>query len=496
MSIFATKLSGVLRFTLFAGHLNTKRCSLHNATSRSMYSIGSKRSLAIPYKIRKYSSDENVTTKADVDTESIKRCIVDGKNDEALEMLEKSNFNTEQLYDVIRTASNSGNGKMVEKSINFLPESVRYSKLIDSKLQKICIELVQSNRTRSPDDKLDPYHLLMIHLPVPESATGDTTEYGQFLLKEMIMANENVSNILHLCDNLIESKRNPKPIRACFESIVNFNVSLTEDFLTALAGRQQLQPHYFHYLIFKAKNESELVEIIRFATKLNTTINMSSILSCIDSQYIESISVETVKALIDAGVRSDDAITTMLCDYLNKDRVEDAIEIVNITNDAIDIGVVVPALINYIKRSTQIMHFEHATNLIKKIQIHCKFDLAGKVAEFVCDKKDKNHNFFRTKRLLQRYEEFNLSISNVSIEEILKTISTNRMIQKELSLVLKKLSTDEVRPAIKRQSSFPDIDEKVNELERQLLKNKAKGLPIQGKVLHKLSKIEFHVIKM
>lgn len=82
---------------------------------------------------------------------------------------------------------------------------------------------------------------------------------------------------------------------------------------------------------------------------------MSSILNCIDSQCIKSISVEIVEASIDAGVRSDGVVTTMLSDYWNKNWDKDTIEKVNINTN----------------------------QLKKKLQIHCKFDLGGQVAKVV-----------------------------------------------------------------------------------------------------------------
>lgn len=55
----------------------------------------------------------------------------------AIEQLKKKQFSTKQLFDIIQSATNSGNDQIVEKSIYLLPESVRNAKLIDSNLQQL-----------------------------------------------------------------------------------------------------------------------------------------------------------------------------------------------------------------------------------------------------------------------------------------------------------------------------------------------------------------------
>lgn len=493
MSIISTKLNGLIHRALLIGRIILKSHSLHNIRNRQLFTNNTKSLFAskrITYG-NQHISSSHVETDADAQTKLIKTLINDGNNDEASKLIQQSkDFNIDQMCDIILNAAINDNEIIVEKTLSLLPKTIQNFKQIHPKLQNICTEVYQTNWSPSFDIKLDPYHLIIRHLPVP-ALNERTTEYGSFLMKEMILVNDGVSNILEFCDNLIASKRNINAIHTCYRIIVELNLPFALEFLEALSVRQQLDPNQFNVLIAKAKTEVDVIDIVKLATKLNVILDMVIVLKLIEKQMnLQRISLKTVKSLMDASIQSQavkkQMKTNMITYYLEKERLKEASELASLYSDSIDSAHIVPALSKFIK-SEMYKKFSHFTAIfIKKLQKDTKHDLAGQMLISVCDTQDQNNHFAITKRLLLDYERLDIKISRTSSAMVLDKISNVRMDQKRFAHMIPKLISDEMFPSINQKANESTHteqtlqDAEVKALKMQLLNAEKKRLPTHG----------------
>lgn len=438
--------------------------------------------------VLKTMQSKNITPSLNTNTELVKAYLVNGMRDQAIHTLKRANgYSSDQLYDIIRCASFHGNEEITKKALSLLPVTVRNAKLIVPQLKNICIELIYSNRERPLDAKLDPYQLIIRHLPAPDIESD--SEYGMFLLKEMIVANESVANILRFCDDLIEDNRNLYAIHNCCMYSMVFNLPTARDFLEALAAKEPLRPHYFWPMIVRTNNQSEIIDLIKFIQKLNVTLDTKTLQTYVLPRTNALIdSQETIKALTDVGVRMIELKTALITYLLDNNRPKEALDIATRSSSTIDSAIIIPALNKFVKSSKYKPNVHTIITLIKKLQPRCtekSYDLSGHVILSVCNNRDKNDDFLLTKRLLTDYERFEVKISPHCAKLISERVLKNRQIYATLSQTIQNITGNDgpfpeaEQTADGSKSSKSELD--IEDLEQQLSEFKANNLPIHGK---------------
>lgn len=422
----------------------------------------------------------------DTNTELIKAYLVNGNNDKAMEILQTSSgYSTDQLFDIIRCAAFKGNEAIAKIALNLLPATIRNTKSMIQTLQNICVEIVHLNRDRSLDAKLDPYQLIIRHLPVIENE--DNTEYGIFLLKEMIATNESVSNILQLCDDLIESERNVYAINICCMYSLVLKLPIARDFLEALAAKEPLRPHYFWPLLIQADNPTDVIDVIKFASKLNVILDTKTLQRYVLPRVNTTIdSNETVQALTAVGVRMLELKVAMIAFLLNKNRPKEALNIAIRSTSPIDAPVVLPILSKFIKSSNYKRNSHTIAVLIKKLHARCSdkfYDLPGQTVLAICDSTDKSNEFELTKQLIMDFERAEVRLSPNFAEIILDAISKNRKVYSELSTIIQKLTSGERLPDTDFEGKSSKNNMEIETLEQQLIEYQTNGLPTHGMTL-------------
>lgn len=445
----------------------------------------SKEGIEAVEKVLETMNSKNITRSLDTNTELIKAYLTNGRDDKAIELLQQAKgYGSDQLYDIIRCAAVRGNESIIKKALNLLPQTVRNAKLIVPNLQNICIELVYLNRKRAPDTKLDLYKLIIQHLPVPEDEQN--SEYGMFLLKEMIAANESVPDILRFCEDLIEDNRNSYAIHNCCMYSLVFNLPIARDFLEVLSAKESLRPHYFWPMIVRTNNQTEVINIIEFATKLNVILDTKTLESYVLPRVNTLIdSQETIKALTDAGIRMLELKTALITFLLKNNRPKEALDIASRSTSTIDPTIIVPAISKFIRSPMYKRNSHTIATLVKKLQPRCNdksFDLAGQTALSICNSRDKHEDFLLTKRLIHDYERAEVKLSSSSADLILDRILRNRSVHEALSPIIQGLiSEHEHQPEMRAeepQSSKSGTD--VEALEQQLSEFRANNLPTHG----------------
>lgn len=425
---------------------------------------------------------KNISPTSDTNTELIKAYLINKNDEKAMEILCQSNeYSSDQLYDIIRCASIEGNETIVEKALNRLPETVRNAKLIVPQLQNICTELVHLNCQRPAETKFNPYRLIIRHLPVPKF--DNDSEYGMFLLKEMIVTNESVANILQFCNNLIEDNRNAYSIHNCCMYSLVFNLPIAYDFLETLATKESLRPHYFWPLLARATNQSDVIDVIKFAIKSNVTIDSMTLENYVLPRTNAMIDAqETIAALTSVGVRMMELKSAIIAFLLSKNHVKEALDIAHRSTSSIDSDIVEPAIYRFIRSPMYWKYASTIANLIKKLHSHCmnkQYDLAGQIALSLCTSSDRIDNFALANQLLTDYGRVGVKISLNSANLILDKTLKIRNVHENLSPIIKNLIDDQTIVQNSSESTGQQMND-IERLEQQLVEFKANNLPTHG----------------
>lgn len=458
----------------------------------------SKHGMEAVNKVLESMKAKKIAPTSNTNTELIKAHILDGSNNKAVELLQQlaEDYSTDQLVDIIRSAANAGNGAIVKEALSLLTDTIRNAKLIAPTLQNICIEMIHLNRDRST--KRDPYDLIIQHLPVPVFELEDATEYGTFLIKEMIVMNEQVGDILKFCEKLIESKRNLYAVHACCMYSLVFGLPMVRDFLNALAAREELRPHYFWPLMARAKNQTDMIDIIKFAKKCNVILDSTTLQNWVLPRTNTLIkSQETVNALTDAGVRMLELKVAIIAFLLDHNRPKEALDIASRSTSPVDPSIVRPALTKFVKGLTYKRNASTTVHLIKKLQNKSTdklYDLPGQVVQSICNKIDQNIDFALTKQLLTDYQRCEVKISQNSATAILNKLMKNRNAHAELAPVVQSLVSDELFPDAQTGSkeAAKNVSE-IESLEQQLMELKENGFPTHGMVVRFIDVKKLHI---
>lgn len=446
-----------------------------------------KQGIAAVEKVVERMQSKNISPSLDTSTELIKAYLINKMDEKAMKLLSQSSeYSSDQLYDVIRCAANEQNEQFIENVLKLLPDTVRNAKLIVPQLQNICTELVHLNGQRSADTRFDPYRLIIRHLPVPNANTN--SEYGMFLLKEMIVANESVANILALCNNLIEDKRNLYSIQNCCMYSLVFNLPTAYDFLEALAAKEPLRPHYFWPLFARATNQSDVIDVIKFANKLNLVIDSTTLENYVLPRANTLIDAQdTITALTSVGIRMLELKSAIIAFLLNQNHPKEALDISHRSTSAIDPHIVEPALCQFIRGPMYWKNASTITHLIRKLQWRCankQYDLAGQIVLAVCTNRDRLTNFNLVNQLITEYSRVGMKISLNAANTILDTIHKIRAVHDRLSPIIEQLINDQLTgPEANVQGTAAALNSPTNEidkLEQQLAEFRANNLPTHG----------------
>lgn len=425
---------------------------------------------------------KKISPSLDTNAELIKAYLINKNEEKAMEILTQSNeYSSDQLYDIIRCASIEGNEKIVEKALSLLPDVVRNAKLIVPQLQNICTELVHLNRHRSAETKLDPYRLIVRHLPTPNE--DNDSEYGMFLLKEMIVANESVENILQFCHKLIDDNRNSYAIHNCCMYSIRFHLPISYAFLEALATKEPLRPHYFWPLFAHATNQSDVIDIIKFAHKSNVIIDSTTLEDYVLPRTNALIDAQsTIAALTSVGIRMWCLKSAIIAFLLNKNCQMEALDIAQRSTSAIDPDIVVPAVCRFIRNPKYLKNSSTIAHLIKKLQSRCidkQYDLAGQILLEFCTNQHRVDCFALAQQLISEYSLADVKISSNAAESILDKIRKIRSVYETMQPIVQGLidkNTIIQDPATLDSQQKNDIES----LEQQLVEFKANNLPTHG----------------
>lgn len=429
--------------------------------------------------VLKTMQENNLPPTSHTYTALIKSYLINDCPEKALDNLKKcAEFSEDQLFDIIRyAAKKDGNDNVVIEALKQLPLIVRNAKQIDVGLQNLCIELVHLNRNRLPEKRIDPYNVIIRHLPVPVFENENSAEYGTFLLKEMISANESTANILELCENLIKSNRNTRPIHFCCVIALAHQLPVANDFLKALAAKEPLRPHYVRPLIVCAKNENEVIDTIEFASKLNVSLDTFTLLHYVLPRIPQTLSISQagIKLLQDKGVRMVELKSAAIAHLLNENRPSEAYEIAKLSTASIDPAILSTALTEYVRRNRTEFEKNRRTiaNLVKKLQASSckdKYDFAGRWIFSIANSREILNGFPLTTQILNDYKDAGVTISKNYADLVLGKMYKTRGLHSQLSPIVNGLINKEMFPELKENEKPATGEAKIDKLEKDLVR--------------------------
>lgn len=107
--------------------------------------------------------------------------------------------------------------------------------------------------------------------------SGEQSDAGNFLIKQLIKANRPVEQVLNICQELDDSGMNSKPILIAVEAALNYgNSKLSQALLIELNAKGlEVRQHFFWPVFCAAQNEQEAFEIAELMQK-NFNLNPSN----------------------------------------------------------------------------------------------------------------------------------------------------------------------------------------------------------------------------
>ena len=317
--------------------------------------------------------------------------------------------------------------------------------------------------------------------------SGEQTDAGSFLIKQLIRANRPLEQVLSICNELEESNMNSRSITIATEAaLTNGNAKLSQALLKEMLAKGiEVRPHYFWPIICAAKTEKEVADIVQLMqnqfriSPSNQTIRDYIIPKLLNKDDYD----EVIQKLRNMGVSMATAASTIAYTALTKDKIAKAAEILGSYEAYISPGLFRKPLLSalsqtkdydsYVKILRQIhdnIHRSKSLNQSQKQEVEEEEEneTPGEApviserpinvlqAEVIGDLVMDLVFFFKTdlvenlQPVLQRLVDEGLSISNYKAERIQDRLGEN--LTAEISTLLGKLASGELEPIeIERQ---------------------------------------------
>lgn len=161
--------------------------------------------------------------------------------------------------------------------------------------------------------------------------TGESTDTGNFLIRQLVKANRPVDQIMQICHQLQETNMNSKPILIALEaSMKHKNSEVTKVLLAELQLQGiEVRQHYFWPLFCAAKTEKEVIEISELMLNVfkmsptNETVRSYMIPKLLKDDDYDAV----IRSLTTMGITLGTAASTTAYVALRKNNLKKAAEI-------------------------------------------------------------------------------------------------------------------------------------------------------------------------
>lgn len=399
-----------------------------------------------------------------------------------------ADVSTQQLYAIIRAGAVQQCEPIVIAAINRLPPIARNVKALNDNIRNICVELIHLNRERAPDAQLDVYELIIRHFPVPVYENESSDTYGNYLLREMIASDQNVGDIIKLCQQLKDSQRNVRGLHFCCISALSHKKQIAFDFLRELSKAETLRPHYLWPLFLQVDNDyAALLKLLEFAGETNTQLDARTLQKYVLPQMQSFDGDAIIPILAQYGVQMKDLKSALIAFFLHHKRPLEAGSIAKKSMATIDPFIILPALINFLKNKrfklSEYFIIAEIVNTLQKSKTNAEnYDLAGQLLYSLTHNLNQLHVM---QTLVSNYKQAGVKMSSNMVNLTLSKLSKKPEIFDEMSPILNAMiDSDNFADVHVRQKSV-ERGTRIEQLEQELAEFEANNQPTQGNALLK-----------
>lgn len=317
--------------------------------------------------------------------------------------------------------------------------------------------------------------------------TGELTDTGNFLIRQLIKANRPVEQVLSICNELEESKMNTKPILIALEAaLASGNSKIAPQLLKEMHAKGlEIRYHYFWPLFCAAKSEKQVLEIMNM---MESDFNLPASNQTIRDYIVPKLFAnddydKVIQTLRSAGVAPATAASTTSHYALSKNNIQQAAQIMSSYDAYYSPGLYRNHLLQAL---AQTKDYESYVKIIRQIHDNIERGRALNAKQAVEEEEEDEHAdasarlersvkqlqasvvgdivdeacyYFKNKRvevmqiILQLLVDQGLSISNFHAERIQNHISEN--MTAEISTLLGKLSSGELEPTYVERERMP-----------------------------------------
>lgn len=433
---------------------------------------------------------EKITPGAETYKELVNAYVQNNNKTNALNLLNAhgKELDNSQLFDIIRCAALHGSdSEIITAALEFLESATLNSKQIVLELENICIETLYLNKDSNHLD-FDPYDIIVKHLPVPVFENEDMDKYGLFGIREMISKGMNKTILIEYCGKLVSSKRNERALHVACAIALKHHSPLAVDLLTALSEKEQLRPHYFWPLFHQATNESDVLEITKFANKLNTNLDIETMLKYIFPKISNTLNDSALgfKILEACGLKSSRIKTAMLIYLLEQNKPVEAFHVAESYPARVNAQLLTAPIVSCILGISNKKHIFQATKLIKEVaavRSIKNIDWAGQILCAIAGSyKEAQQNFPTVLELIRNFTRIGVKVSKTESVALLARMTKQRNVHAECERLLSHI-VEEKWISMSQEEMLPGHNSHnapIDELENHLHELQAKNLNTRG----------------
>lgn len=396
-----------------------------------------------------------------------------------------ADYNTDQLYAIIRAAVAQQCEPLIIAAIDQLPESIKNAKSLAEGIQNICTEMVHLNKARELDARMDPYELIIQHFPAPTHEYGVTDEYGSFLIREMIAINQTPDDIFKFCQQLRDSQRNPRALHFCCISALAHKRSLAVDAMRQINRSESLRPHYLWPLFIQASDYEQVLKVLEFAVETKTSLDVQTLYEYVLPRMPSMNYQEMVKILTKHDVKMNELKSAMIAFLLNEKRPEEAKQLARQSKAYVDQIFILEPLIGFVrhhkfgKNEYTIVELVDCLQRSKKYEVN--YDLAGQLLYAIA--VSSSNKFDLVKRLAYNYQKIGVKISPNMADLISMKLYKDHSAYDELNPILSSMIDGETFPEIHEKQKAVEVGTRLQQLEQELSEFESNKFPTHGKTI-------------
>lgn len=315
-------------------------------------------------------------------------------------------------------------------------------------------------------------------MPRGTRMSGELTDAGNFLIKQLIKANRPVEQVLSICNELEESRMNSRPILIAVEAALSCgNSKIAPALLKEMRAKDlEVRQHFFWPVICSAKSEQEVLDImLMMQNDFQMTPNNQTIRDYIIPKLATNDYDRIIQSLRNAGISIATAASTTAFHALSSKNIAKAAEIVGSYDAYLSPGLFKKPLLfalaytkdydSYIKILRQIhdnisrsrvinakaeVEEEEEVEAVEGAAVATGRTLKQLQEDVLGDLIIDAASFFKVDRveilqqILQRLVDQGLSISSIKAERIQERVGEE--MNAELSTLLGRLTSGELEP--------------------------------------------------